>query len=147
MVVGARRRTRPGCSTHLRGDLCVKLFDTSHVGGVGERIGRVVATISREAARGFDDDEGAKDSHLGKVTAQNPLASFLKLCPKGPRHDDRRGKWRDHPGKGQGELFASSTTEKMLSAISKMSNIFLQTGINIDIAHKNRVLRRINFGS
>jgi hypothetical protein len=31
----------------------------------------------------------------------------------------------------------SLTTEKMLSANVKMSNIFLQSGQNIDIAHKN----------
>jgi hypothetical protein len=61
--------------------------------------------------------------------------------------DDRRGKWRDHPGKGQGTLPAPPTTEKMLSANRKMSNIFLQRGQNIDIAPKKQPGSSGNFGS
>jgi hypothetical protein len=43
--------------------------------------------------------------------------------------------------------FAPLTTEKMLSANRKMSNIFLQRGQNIDIAHKKAVPAVSNFGS
>jgi hypothetical protein len=35
----------------------------------------------------------------------------------------------------------------MLSANQEMSNIFLQRGQNIDIAHKKSRLRPLNFGS
>jgi hypothetical protein len=59
----------------------------------------------------------------------------------------QRGKWRDHPGKNQGELKSSLTTEKMLSAIAELSNIFLQKGQNIEIADKNESLGLNNFGS
>jgi hypothetical protein len=59
----------------------------------------------------------------------------------------QRGKWRDHPGKNQGELKSSLTTEKMLSAIPELSNIFLQKGQNIEIADKNESVRVTNFGS
>ncbi|HJU55090.1 MAG TPA: hypothetical protein VJ715_10975 [Pyrinomonadaceae bacterium] len=59
----------------------------------------------------------------------------------------QRGKWRDHPGKNQGELKSSLTTEKMLSAIAKLSNIFLQKGQNIEIADKNESASPDNFGS
>jgi hypothetical protein len=52
-----------------------------------------------------------------------------------------------HPGKGRGDLWSPLTTEKMLSANRKMSNIFLQRGQNIDIADKNRARSRGNFGS
>jgi hypothetical protein len=41
----------------------------------------------------------------------------------------------------------SPATEKMLSAISEMSNIFLQTGQNIEIADKNARPEAHNFGS
>jgi hypothetical protein len=83
--------------------------------------------------------------HLGKVPLQ-PAGLVYGLC-QSPRHDDHKGKWSDHPGKGQRELALSLTTEKMLSANSKMSNIFLQRGQNIDITHKNRLPGFINFGS
>jgi hypothetical protein len=86
------------------------------------------------------------NSHPGKVTAPKPVGLISWTLPEG-RAMIARGKWRDHSGKGQGEFFVSLTTEKMLSAIGKMSNIFLQTGQNIDITHKNRALSRINFGS
>jgi hypothetical protein len=59
----------------------------------------------------------------------------------------QRGKWRDHPGKNQGALKSSLTTEKMLSAIIELSNIFLQKGQNIEIADKNEAARAANFGS
>ena len=59
----------------------------------------------------------------------------------------KRGKWRDHPGEGQGELAPSLTTEKMLSAIAEMSNIFLQNGQNIEIADKNAPPDPDNFGT
>jgi hypothetical protein len=59
----------------------------------------------------------------------------------------QRGKWRDHPGKNQGELKSSLTTEKMLSAIAELSNIFLQNGQNIEIADKNESADPSNFGS
>jgi hypothetical protein len=49
---------------------------------------------------------------------------------------------------GAGENFSPSpTTEKMLSAISEMSNIFLQTGQNIETADKNASVASYNFGS
>jgi hypothetical protein len=35
----------------------------------------------------------------------------------------------------------------MLSAIPELSNIFLQNGQNIDIAHKNASPTAVNFGS
>jgi hypothetical protein len=59
----------------------------------------------------------------------------------------RKCKWRDHPGKNQGELKSSLTTEKMLSAIAELSNIFLQKSQNIEIADKNESADPRNFGS
>ncbi|HWT03688.1 MAG TPA: hypothetical protein VN256_25795 [Pyrinomonadaceae bacterium] len=59
----------------------------------------------------------------------------------------QRGKWRDHPGKNQGELEVLLTTEKMLSAITELSNIFLQNGQNLEIADKNERRGPRNFGS
>jgi hypothetical protein len=58
--------------------------------------------------------------------------------PDSPRRDDRKGGFGAIiSGKGQGEQERPLTTEKMLSANARMSNIFLQRGQNIDIAHKN----------
>jgi hypothetical protein len=57
------------------------------------------------------------------------------------------GKWCDHPGKGQEAALRPLTTEKMLSANGEMSNIFLQSGQNIDIAHKKRPRSFSNFGT
>jgi hypothetical protein len=126
------------------GNSCGKLFDERHAAARVERIGRVVTTFSRGAARYFGGNGRVR--LIWGSTALNPLASVYGPC-RSPRHDDRKGKWRDHPGKGSRRTFRLSlTTEKMLSAISEMSNIFLQRGQNIDIAHKNRLLSHTNFG-
>jgi hypothetical protein len=50
-----------------------------------------------------------------------------------------KGIWRDHPGKSLRERVRPLTTEKMLSANHEMSNIFLQSGQNIDIADKKAI--------
>jgi hypothetical protein len=44
-----------------------------------------------------------------------------------------------HPENGSRGSVRPLTTEKMLSANREMSNIFLQRGQNIDIAHKKAV--------
>lgn len=43
--------------------------------------------------------------------------------------------------------FRPLTTEKMLSANREMSNIFLQTGQNIDITDKKAISGLLSFGS
>jgi hypothetical protein len=50
-----------------------------------------------------------------------------------------RGTGRIIQRRGQGESVRPLTTEKMLSANREMSNIFLQRGQNIDIAHKKAI--------
>jgi len=65
-----------------------------------------VATISRKAARCFD--EGVKLSPGEGYCSETRWPHFLDL-PEG-RAMIARGKRRDHSGKGQGEFFVSLTT-------------------------------------
>jgi hypothetical protein len=104
-----------------------------------------VTTISRGAARCFGGN-GRVELSSGEGTASaDPLASFYGLCWS-PRHDDRKGNGAIIQERVRENFPLSSTTEKMLSANNKMSNIFLQRGQNIDIAHKNTLLSHTNFG-
>jgi len=98
--------------------------------------GRVVKTILGGAARCFDGDERVKLSP-GKVSLRNPLASFMDFAGVHATMT-ARGTSARHPGKGTRSV-RPLTTEKMLSAKREMSNIFLQRGQNIDIAHKKAI--------
>ena len=117
-------------------------FDERYAGSdLKERTGR--DDYLRGATRCFDGDECVK-SHLRRVPMHPLFSIFLDFAGL-QRHGDRKGTWRDYPRKGQRSV--SFDNEGMLPANQKMSNIFLQSGQYIDIAHKKAVYCPLNFGS